>query len=86
MTLHAHAALAETRRARVIVIKCIVSSSDVHVLQASCTGNVQSSIQEVLQLKAPRVIKASFNRHNIKYEVIAWAGRRGKQCVSLECF
>ncbi|GMH36156.1 hypothetical protein BSKO_04024 [Bryopsis sp. KO-2023] len=38
-------------------------------LTATCTIEVQKSISEVLALKSPIIIKASFNRSNIAYQV-----------------
>eukprot|EP00798_Chlamydomonas_sp_ICE-L_P016195 gene16195-22358_t len=36
---------------------------------ASCTASVQRSIVTMLNLDSPRIIKSSFNRSNIRYEV-----------------
>lgn len=44
-------------------------STPIAALTASCTAAVQRSVREVLQLRTPQVIKASFNRPNMRYVV-----------------
>ncbi|GFH09887.1 uncharacterized protein HaLaN_05112, partial [Haematococcus lacustris] len=46
-------------------------STPIAALTASCTAAVQRSIREVLQLRTPQVIKASFNRPNMRLSAIS---------------
>lgn len=49
--------------------------------QASATPKVRDDIISVLRLKQPRLIKGSFNRPNIAYQVDAWIGPcEGRLC------
>ncbi len=49
---------------------CCASPVSSPAAQASCTGRVQDNILQALRLKGAKVIKASFNRPNIQYQVM----------------